>query len=402
MRRNIIATSTLLLIIGYGRGWRNLSGQVAVPRPGIHHTLSPLWNVAGQGRGLPTADSTTAYFLSSDHAVTAVDTATGAIRWKQSTGEPGDSTQGSAVVVAGATIVAGDYDLIGFDRTTGAIRWRFVPTDGYAPGIFLGAQANGVVYSGSGAGRAYAVDEATGKVRWSTLVVPGGMTTAYEPVADADIVAVSYTTFTAPAVGGVAVIDAASGRLRWRTPFPRPSNASLNTNTTGSLVVTPDSIIAPAGDGEVVAFDRSTGAVRWIIPKLTGVAPGFGPTEYDIRTVARIGNTLFTSSLFGYVVAYSLETRNELWRYDGTENGSVGTRMTTDDRTLYVPFISLRLVALNASNGTERWGIGDEKSPFTWPAFPFGDRVFVSSYKAGYFAFPRDDPQSIGRRPRPE
>jgi outer membrane protein assembly factor BamB len=301
------------------------------------------------------------------------------------------------VVLAGQTIVVGDYNLIGIDRTSGAIRWRFVPTDGYAPGIYLGDAAGGRVYTGSAGGRVYAVDEVTGKKQWSTAVVDGGKTTAYEPVADADIVAVSYTTFAAPATGGVAVIDAATGHLRWRSPFPRPSNPSLNTNTTGSVVVTSDSVIAPAGNGEVIAFDRETGALRWSIPKLGGIPASFGPTEFDIRTVARIENTLFAGSLFGYVVAYSLDTRRELWRYDGSSYGSVSVAMSTDDRTLYVPYLGARLVALNAWNGTERWGIGDAQSPFTWRPFAFGDRVLVASSTSGFFAFPRGGSTALPR-----
>jgi outer membrane protein assembly factor BamB len=118
-----------------------------------------------------------------------------------------------------------------------------------------------------------------------------------------------------------------------------------------------------------------------------------------MRPLARIGQTLFVGSLFGYVVAYDLDTRRELWRYDGSRYGSIGLVMTTDDRSVYVPYASIRLVALNASNGIERWGIGDFDSPFIWAAFPLGDRVYVSSSKTGFFSFPRDSPESAGRQP---
>ena len=391
--------STLVATAMSACGATAIVAQMAVPRSDRELVLSPIWKVVGEGRGMPAADATAAFFLSKRHEVLAVDAATGAIRWRQNTGEPGDTTQGSAVVLAGPTVAVGDYDLFGFDRVSGALRWRFVPTDGYAPGLYLGGASNQTIYTGSAAGRAYAVDQMTGRLRWSALIVDGGQTTVYAPVTDDDIVAVGYTTFTAPATGGVAVIESVSGHVRWRTPFPRPSDISLNTNTGGAPVVTDDSVIAAAGDGEVVAFDRVTGVVRWSIPKLSGVPASLGPTDYDMRPVARIGRTLLVGSLFGYVVAYDLDTRRELWRYDGSQYGSIGLVMTTDDRTVYVPYASIRLVALNASDGSERWGIGDFDAPFIWAAFPLGDRVYVSSSRAGFFAFPWDSLQSAGTRP---
>ena len=288
--------STLMAVVITASGATALVAQIALPRPGRDLAPSPIWNVAGEGRGMPAADATAGFFLSRRHEVLAVEAANGAIRWRQNTGEPGDSTQGSAVVLAGPTVAVGDYDLIGFDRVSGALRWRFVPTDGYAPGIYLGGALNQTIYTGSAAGRAYGVDQTTGRQRWSALIVDGGQTTVYAPFIVDDIVAVGYTTFTAPAIGGVAVIEAASGRVRWRTPFPRPSDASLNTNTGGTPVVTSDSVIAAAGDGEVFAFDRVTGVVRWSIPKLSGVPASLGRTDYDMRPLARIGRTLFVGS----------------------------------------------------------------------------------------------------------
>jgi outer membrane protein assembly factor BamB len=348
---------------------------------------SPLWRVPGEGRGQPAAERDTVYFLSKRHEVLAVDAETGVVRWRRTTGEPGDATDGALVLLSDATVVVGDYNVIGFDKRTGQLRWKFSPSDGYAPGIYLGSIGAGAVFAGSPSGRVYAIDSNTGAVRWSTLVMEGGTSTMYQPVVERDIVASSYTSFTAPASGGVAVLDAASGRVRWRTPFPTPSNKALGTNTTGSLVVTDDSIIAPAGNGTITGFDRETGDVLWTIPKLENVPNALGPTEFDVRTVARVGNLLVAGSLFGVIVAYDLESRREMWRHDASSHGSVDVMMAADDRTVYVPFFGGRQVALDAKTGVERWGIGEFQSPFMWPALPYADRIYVSSPKAGFFAY---------------
>jgi len=87
------------------------------------------------------------------HDVIALDATRGTDRWRQNTNEPGATTEGSAVVVAGPVVVAGDYNLVAFDRITGAFRWRFVPAVGFAPGIYLGDVSRGLVFAGSPAGR---------------------------------------------------------------------------------------------------------------------------------------------------------------------------------------------------------------------------------------------------------
>ena len=194
------------------------------------------WRIDGEGVGVPVADGPTAYFLSKRHEVIAVDAAAGVPRWRQGTGEPGETTSGSALLLAGSLVVAGDFDVVAFDRQRGSVRWRFSPTDGYGPGIYLGSAADGLVFTGSPAGRAYAIDTGTGTQRWSTLVrddtvgetvdrvgtdVAGGHgTTVFPPVTDGGDVFAPYTTFTAPTVGGVVALDATTGHMRWRASFP--------------------------------------------------------------------------------------------------------------------------------------------------------------------------------------
>ena len=85
------------------------------------------WRVAGEGRGRPAVDGSAVFFLSMRHEVFAFDAASGARLWSQTTGEPGEATAGSTLVLAGPVVVAGDYNLAAFERSTGALRWRFVP-----------------------------------------------------------------------------------------------------------------------------------------------------------------------------------------------------------------------------------------------------------------------------------
>src|SRR5262249_14724203 len=78
-----------------------------------------VWHVDGAGRGRPAIDGGSFYFLSNRHEVVALDATKGTERWRQNTNEPGAATEGSAIVIAGPVIVAGDYNLVAFDRITG-------------------------------------------------------------------------------------------------------------------------------------------------------------------------------------------------------------------------------------------------------------------------------------------
>ena len=204
---------------------------------------TPLWHVKGTGSGTPVYQGDTAYFLSDDRQVSAVDVETGDVRWTTPTGVPGydaffgTGTAGTALALAESTVVAGDWDIVGFDRATGTRRWTYEAPAGDGPGLFLGPHHEGVVYTGSPGGRAYAIDAASGRLRWMTTVVEGHMTSVFRPVVDRDRVVVGYSTYVNPNVGGLAMLEAATGRLRWRSEFPRARVAVLRLSVGASAVL---------------------------------------------------------------------------------------------------------------------------------------------------------------------
>ena len=371
------------------------TGQIAVPRPGP--APSTVWHVDGEGHGRPASDAATAYFLSTQHEVVAIAAATGAVRWRQSTSEPGASTAGSAVVLAGSVVVAGDYNLVAFDRVTGAFRWRFVPGIGYAPGIYLGESSGGLVLAGSPAGRVYAVSAATGEVEWTAVIATDGRTTVFQPATDGMVAAAGYTTFTAPNVGGVVLVELGTGRELWRAAFPRPADPLLGTGSAGGPVLTDTAVIASSGDGTVYGFNRTNGSILWTLPPILMVPPILqGPVTLptmsagaDYRPLARTGQTLVVGSLKGHVVAYDLATRLQRWRYLDDWSGSVSFALVSDNLSVYVPFVSGRHIALNVSTGGERWRTTDARDDFLWPAAPTSDRVYLAGGKGGFVALRR-------------
>ena len=367
--------------------------QLAVPRPVPPPQV--VWWVTGEGHGRPVVDRDTVYFLSSRHEVVAVAPDTGAVRWRHATGEPGDTTAGSALTVAGSTVIAGDYNLVGFDRTTGAVRWRFTAPLGYGPGIYLGEVSGTTVLAGSPAGRLYAVYATTGELRWSAEIVRQLPTTVFQPATDGTVVAAGYTTFTAPPVGGVVLLDFATGRELWRARFPTAPDPLLGTGYGSGLLLTRSAIVASSGDGSVYGFSRADGSQLWVLPPLAVPPPFSSPFPVppgpgaDYRPLARSGGLLIVGSLKGRVTAFDAITRRERWTHAVAGGGSVAFALTADDEAVYVPLASGRHLALDASTGRERWRTADPRDDFLWPAFLAGNHVYLAGGRGGFIAVRR-------------
>jgi outer membrane protein assembly factor BamB len=218
----------------------------------------------------------------------------------------------------------------------------------------------------------------------------------FQPTTDGTDVVAGYTTFSAPPVGGVVVLDPVTGRERWRASFPRASDPLLGTGSNGGPILAGDLVIASSGDGTVYAFDRAKGSIAWTLPPISTLSPILqGPFPLpdtpgaDYRPLARTWRTLFVGSLKGQVIAYDLTTRREKWRYEGVYNGSVSFGLASDDRSVYVPYASGRHVALDQFTGAERWRTTDARDAFNWPAMSIDNFVYLAGGKGGFVAFLR-------------
>jgi len=360
--------------------------------------VSPLvvWHVDGAGHGRPAIDGGSVYFLSNRHEVVALDASKGTERWRQNTNEPGATTEGSAIVVAGPVLVAGDYNLVAFDRITGEFRWRFIPAIGFAPGIYLGDVSRGLVFAGSPAGRIYAVSSLSGELVWSSVVATDGRTTVFQPVTDGTDLVAGFTTFVSPHTGGVVVFDPLTGKERWRAVFPQARDLRIGTGSTGIPILAGDLVVASSGDGTVYAFDRGKGFIRWTIPPIPGLPAILqGPFPLpdssgpDYRPLAATARTLFVCSLKGPVIAYDLGTQREKWRYDDPQSGSVSFGMVIDDRYVYVPYASGHHLAFDQFTGAIRWQTPDARDGFIWTANAIDGFVYLAGGHGGFVALDR-------------
>jgi outer membrane protein assembly factor BamB len=356
------------------------------PMARVAEAATPVWSVDAEGRGIPVADSTSIYFLTTHHEVVAADRATGRIRWRRETGQPGETTYGSRLVIFGDLVIAGDYGILAFDRNSGALRWRFEPKRGYGAGIYLGPVANGAVLAGSASGHLYAIDAATGQQMWTATIGPD-KTTVFRPEVNQGLVVAGFTTFAAPNAGGLIAVDITSGHERWRVHFEPGDDEAAGAGWGGGPVFTGDHIVAASTAGTVHAFSRTGGTLRWSLPAVQRPRLAQLSATADFRPVGVSGETLLVGSLSGRLVAYNLRTRQERWRYSSPVNGAIALSMEADDAFVYIPFVEGCLVAVSIEDGSEQW-----RSPsdgFHWPPLITTHHVYALSSTRGLAAFRR-------------
>jgi outer membrane protein assembly factor BamB len=299
----------------------------------------------------PAVADTTVYFGTSDHAITALDTRTGRVRWRTASGETAGLTPGQNVLVVGPLVALPDLGLYAFDRATGARRWSFHPPSGDTPGRFIIATDGVRIFTGSAAGYAYAVDARTGTSLWTTAIAVDGNSVVADPVADQGSVFVTLRHWTNPTTGGVVALDAVTGAIRWQRNFV-PTGPGQGAGSYGRVGLWHGLVIASADDGAVYGLDRNTGAIVWVSPRPADEG-GFN----DQRPVAVVGDVVAVGSDRTVLTGLDAATGQQRWTIR-SEHGSIDFEMGSDDRYVYLPYVNLQMSAIDLSSGTIAWTSG--------------------------------------------
>jgi outer membrane protein assembly factor BamB len=186
----------------------------------------------------------------------------------------------------------------------------------------------------------------------------------------------------------VVAVDASNGKELWRARFPETDSSRRPTIWAGGLVLLGDVVIASSGDGAIHGFRRATGELVWSIPTLEGPFTGIiRSSERDYRPLVAANGVLVAGSVTGYVVGYDLSSRKEVWRHAGGDDGSTAFQFSHDASTVYVPYASGMIVALDIATGCERWRVGDFTIGFIWPPAVEGSRFYAAASHTGLYAF---------------
>ncbi|HEV7356962.1 MAG TPA: PQQ-binding-like beta-propeller repeat protein [Steroidobacteraceae bacterium] len=287
------------------RGDAQHSGIYAQPGVPLLHGIKWKFKTEGAVISTPAVIDGTAYFGSNDHFLYAVNTADGAQRWKFKTG----SRVASSPAVDQGRVYFGSYDgnIYSVDTKSGEQRWKFA-TEGERR--FTGRHLHGndptgesmpdpfdfylssptivqdTLYIGSGDGNVYALDTATGALRWKFHT--GNVVHASPAVANGTLYIGSWDSY-------FYALDAKSGQERWRFKTGEDHDIANQVGIQSSATIADGIVYFGCRDSNLYALDALTGAKKWAYPT---------KGSWVISTpIAKDGALYFTTSDSGLFLA---------------------------------------------------------------------------------------------------
>jgi outer membrane protein assembly factor BamB len=223
--------------------------------------------------------------------------------------DPFDVFLSSPMIANGVVYIgSGDQNVYALDAATGALRWSFATGDVvHASPAF----ADGLVYIGSWDRNLYALDAATGRERWRYTT--GNDTLIYNQIGIASSAAIANgLVFVGGRDGKFHVVDAKTGAEKW-----------VHNNNGGWTIASPavrnGVVYFPTSDGtRFKALDAATGAVKF---DLQNKAVSFS-------SPALAGNVAFYGTSDGYLNAVDLTTGELITRFQTDGNKENGARYT--------------------------------------------------------------------------
>jgi outer membrane protein assembly factor BamB len=355
------------------RGGETHSGVYPSQGPREFHRVKWIFPTGGRVVSSPVSDGSAIYFGSDDANVYAVDAKTGKQVWQHTTGGP---VSGSGSVVDGTLyIMSYDGKLYALDSHSGATKWKFTtagerhfeaknlhgilpktqtiadPFDTYLSSPVV---AKGVVYFGSGDNNLYAVDAASGELRWKFAT--GDVVHASPAYADGVVYVGSWDSY-------FYAVDATTGKEKWRLPTGEDAMVHNQVGFQSSPAVVNGVVYTGCRDANLYAIDAATGKEKWHVNE-TGswvitspaVARGkviFGTSDsskyqiadadtgkliaeeqgkaYLFSSPAIAGDVVFVGVLNGTLEARDFDTGKLLWEFQTeASKRNLGWTLTAD------------------------------------------------------------------------
>ncbi|MEO8029189.1 MAG: PQQ-binding-like beta-propeller repeat protein [Bryobacteraceae bacterium] len=233
------------------------------------------WKFKTKGRifSSPVISGGVAYFGSTDHNLYAVDASNGTERWKVET--QGRVNSSPAVSDGVVYFTSGDGNLYAVDGATGKTKWKFrtlgerrfsapgihgaIPRTEVMPDpfdVFLSSPTvvDGVVYFGSGDHHVYAVNAASGELKWKFET--GNVVHTSPAVADGVLYIGSWDR-------NLYALDAANGSLIWKFQTGDDKAIYNQVGIASSAAVSGGMVFFGCRDGHFYAVDAKSGVQKW-------------------------------------------------------------------------------------------------------------------------------------------
>jgi outer membrane protein assembly factor BamB len=257
------------------------------------------------------------------------------------------SVDGFVTVADGAVYVGDDNgNIYAIDAATGKLRWRLHTGNSV---VSRPAVAGGTVYVGSEDNYVYAIDAATHAIRWhynTTQSVDSG------PAVTGGVVYVGNDN------NEVFALSAATGAMLWNQP-------NFGDNVITNPVVSGGTVYVGSDDHSVYALNTVNGDIRW--SRATGGQVNSSP--------ALSGGTIYVGSDDGFAYALNAATGAVEWRRPTA--GKVDSSPAVSGGTVYVGGGNT-VYALDAATGAIEWKVKTGGAVVSSPAVS-GGTVYVGS-----------------------
>ena len=356
----------------------NLARTGVYDAPGVPRFSKVKWKfqTAGQVISSPAVASGTAYVASTDGNLYAVEIESGAQKWKL---ELGVRATASPAVDHG-TVYLGTYSgrFYAVDAATGKLKWKFQtegerrfagkhlhgsePAGESMPDPFdfyLSSPAvwNDAVYFGSGDGNVYALDAATGALRWKFHT--GDVVHASPAISDGTLYIGSWDSY-------FYALDAATGKEKWRFKTGEDHKIYNQVGIQSSAAVADGTVYFGCRDSNFYALDARTGQKKWAFNNkgswvitspavrdgkvyfatsdsslLYGVDGKTGTPLFSLNfkgwpifsSPAIAANMLYVGTHQGKLVAVDLATQKLAWTFETEASRQNGPAVTKPDGT---------------------------------------------------------------------
>ena len=305
--------------------------------------------------GSPVWSDGVIYFGSDDNSVYAVDAVTGREHWKFATRGPVPCTP----AISGGLVYFESYDghFYAVEAQSGHLKWKFATggerrfeakgIHGFQPknqtipdpfDLFLSSPvvAIGAVYFGSGDGNVYALDAATGDLRWKFAT--GDVVHASPAFADGVIYIGSWDSY-------FYAIDAATGKEKWKFHAGEDPVMHNQVGFQSSPTVVDGVVYTGCRDANLYALDAATGKENWkfynngswviVSPVVADGKVIFATSDSSLFHVldAATGKPVYQQPTKGYVFSSPAVAGGVA--YYGVFNGTLQARDLSNGRLLW-------------------------------------------------------------------
>ena len=362
------------------------------PGPAVAQFTKIKWRFPTKGQVLssPAIADGTLYIGSSDHFLYALDASNGTLRWKFKTG--GRITSSPAVSAGLVYFGSFDSNFYAVDAATGHLKWKFTTAGErrFAATHLHGAEpaaetmpdpfdfylsspvvANGAVYFGSGDTNIYALDGATGALKWKFKT--GDVVHSSPAISDGTLFAGSWDSY-------FYALDSTTGKEKWRFKTGDDPNIHNQVGIQSSAAVANGVVYFGCRDSKFYALDAATGKQLWFFAN-KGSWVIASPAVFD-------GKVYFATSDTGLIHALDAKSGAPLFSLDNKHWPMFSSPAIAGD-TLYIGSHEGKLLAIDLKAQKFAWTFETDGTKANGSAFTKPDGS--PKYEAAFFDFFYDD-----------